>query len=1081
MLKKMLPVGLGLILVALITLTVTLVKNGNNKTPSFSGADDTYLTLGDLKVTNEKLYTYMKKTYGVTELLNMVDEQLYAEDIKKVDTSSDAYMKYVYQQVFKVDDLKDAEEPQKTWDDIISSLRASELISKEDAKDNAYDKFDSKVWTVVKDYYKLGYARTEWAKKAYLDKYYADRNDGKWFDMTKAENSTGSIEAYYDANYKGSVTGFYIPFTSEKAAYETMKKFGINTHQTVLAQDGWVKDSYDYNTDSVIDPDQYLSYNEVIEAFFNMYNSVLSYYNNGTPIINSDSYTMVLKETQTAYLVESAILKQIEKKALGNKVILPTTASIKDQDDATITWKLEEDKFGTLENNVLTGKFSDKDKYSVENKLSYTIKFKDKEIAGDVKVELTMPKANADGTTPEPTTTTVTLTEIDAFKAYEFTEDFISNPGNDWSKFNWTLEDTNEVNSALTTYLSTDSTKLTVSENPDKLYKSYTLKPVKIGNYYFLIIKLQDNPAEELFEKDEDGKIVKDDNGDYVIKNQDLLNEIIEKKKEELLSDNAINQMVYKNRFDHNVKIFDSYLEAMYEYEYTNFFTTTLKTTDYDVYKASKKNQKETILSYYATAGDKKSIVKINAIDLFNRLEKKYGMNISTTLIENYNLITNKDLNNIFNPFTNEVYNETSYKNLLNSEINSLRKNFESGYFTYSYLSYYGFTPNFPAKYGWTKFIHDYFTAYSDQELLTNSSYGGSIYTDALQKYTDSLYDYSDILEEMTEAYNDWYGVNVVNLMVKIDYNYNADDANKDAAKILLEEVDNWTDNQKALAKELSQFVYDVANQTNKTSIYEQLNAVVTLYSEAGYEYDATEWQTNKDANTSIYDYNYFGKYKKEGLVLSVEKAADYDSSSSIYEEFADECRVLWNRAKDLNLLGTTFDVPLISDEAFTTDYGYHMIAVLSAKKPTDLPSEEEIEIYRAQALIDAINKNIEEVKKNIETYKASGYNITSYESQLDVYNAKLDSYKAALAKVLEKYGKESDYTLDTEATGRINAWYTNAEKAIEEGTIVTESYIKTMREQLGSINFNNGSNKDRFNAFLDLLQDEVDRQNEEE
>ena len=85
----------------------------------------------------------------------------------------------------------------------------------------------------------------------------------------------------------------------------------------------------------------------------------------------------------------------------------------------------------------------------------------------------------------------------------------------------------------------------------------------------------------------------------------------------------------------------------------------------------------------------------------------------------------------------------------MNSEISTLRKNFDRDYFTFESLAYYGFTPNFSAKYGWKQFIKDYFVVYSDQELLTSSTYGGSIYADALAQYIDNAYTIEEIYNKM--------------------------------------------------------------------------------------------------------------------------------------------------------------------------------------------------------------------------------------------------------------------------------------------------------------------------------------------
>ena len=282
MLKRIAPVGIGLLLIILIAVTISLVKTANDRTPAINNANDVYVSYdnGKYEVTYEKLYTLMKNQYGLTNLINMVDEKLFADEVAKVDVNSEEYIAFLNEQIFGQEDISelDAEEAQKTWNDVIDSLRITGELTKAQAADSAYDKLDSAVWTKVKDYYKLSYAREEWAKAEYLKKYLENRENGELFDMTKEENSTSSVEKYFEDNYAGKVSGFFIPFTSEESALAMMKKHGINTLDKVLSSnDGWVKDSYNYYEQAEVTEEDMLTYEEVVAAFVAMYNEVYAY------------------------------------------------------------------------------------------------------------------------------------------------------------------------------------------------------------------------------------------------------------------------------------------------------------------------------------------------------------------------------------------------------------------------------------------------------------------------------------------------------------------------------------------------------------------------------------------------------------------------------------------------------------------------------------------------------------------------------------------------------------------------------------------------------------------------------------
>lgn len=1095
MFKKILPVGIGLLLIVLITVTVSLVKSTTNRTPSIKNADEVYASYGDYQITNDRLYTMMKNQYGLQELLNEIDKGLFKDEIATFEqaianTSSDEYKAlnaYIIDNIFSVEDLADADEKeaQKAWDNVISSLQVSGILSADEAKNSDYDDTTSTVWNKVRKHFVLSYVRENWAKDAYIKKI-KDANDGKLFKETLKESSTDSIEKYFNDNYKGEVIGLFVPFTSQEAAYKMMNKYHINTDSHVITNKGWVKDSYDYYSKKDIEDTDKLSYVEVVEAFIGMYNEVNAYLNDGADIIKGTDYSIVMDSNLTVSRVIKALNTLIDDQnkatdKFGTAVTLPTVAKIATADglkDATITWNVNSTDYATIENNVITAVFADEGKNDVTVSVTFTVTFNvdGKDYTQESKKDFKFTAHYADGaTTPTENMTTIALTEdIDAFSTVKFGEDLLANE--DFT-FKHSYNDVNAISADLVKYLTVDGTTLKTVSAEDDLHNTYTYQPAKIGNYYYLVLHLEDIKQADLFVKDADGNNV-EANGTYNVNDQATYDEIVAKKTEELLSDNAINEMIYENRYNHGLKIYDSYLEAIYEYEYKNFYESTLKVTEYNKYEKTKKTKKDVVATYQNVPGKKKDLTTIKVEDFFNNLEKQYAMSVVAALVENYMIVSDTKYNNIYNPYTDTVLNKTSYKNLMTAEISTLRKNFESDYFTYSYLTYYGFTPNFPAKYGWKKFIKDYFISYNDQELLTNATYGGSIYADAFAKYTDDLYSYEDILAEMNKALEDFFSVTTLNLIIYTDYDYNYADGGENSSKLMMEEKDNWTDTQKAYAKELGELMYKLTVYTNQSTIEAAMNELVTLYNNAGSDYSEPEYLSkvvNGEPTVSVYDYNYFGKFKQQGLFVKFEKAADYDSTSSIMEEYADECRALYDEAKTLGLLDVALDMPLVSKEAVKTDYGYHMIAITKAKAPKALPSEDEIKVARVLNKITEIQTKIDTADKNIADYESKGYDVTSYKAE----KAEAESKKATYVAELVALGKEADYTLEAEVKAKIDAWYTPAEKAIEGGTLVSESYLAAFNTT--KPNFTNANGSTRFAEFLTMLDAEIKKANEEE
>lgn len=389
-----------------------------------------------------------------------------------------------------------------------------------------------------------------------------------------------------------------------------------------------------------------------------------------------------------------------------------------------------------------------------------------------------------------------------------------------------------------------------------------------------------------------------------------------------------------------------------------------------------------------------------------------------------------------------------SYRELLKTEIGNFRKNFEIGYFTYSYLSYYGFIPNFPASYGWSNFKKDYFGAFSDEELLTNSNFGGSVYSEALKAYKETFYsdakageeanwENTDVYKAMKKAYDEWYGLNVVNLIVGIDTNYDGtmdqqSNKDKDANTFV---TTTWTDGQKELAKELIELVKVLLPQAAKSSVYDKLEEIRTVYNEADLVDDGPA-----TADSTIYNHNYFAKFKRAGLVLKLENAADYNNSSSLVEEFLDELEKMYKEVKANGEEGV-FDVAYASDPVETM-YGFHLIYALNIGDNTELPTFDEIITYNL-------------------VQQASKYANSAVDYKIKLYD---EAVKALKEKGIEY---TSDYKMDEAVTKRITAWYTPAVSEVAGDKVLSKDLIDYLEANKANIKANNQA---EFNRLLDII-----------
>lgn len=1078
---SIIPVLSAILLIFVVGLVVILVKNLNDRRPTFKGAEDVYFEYGEMSVTKDELYTNLKIQYGAAELIRLIDEKLYAEELaasqKLTDEKKDDdLVLYILDSLFQIDskeELGTDEEHQKAWDELIESLEMNNLITAEQIGDEENQKvtnLDSKVWETVKNHYRLQYVRNNWAKDAYVE---------QWKEEKLAQNAKDEVEnpeelftekelqAKFDALYEAKTYGLFIPFTSEAAAKAMMARYGINTQNvTSINQDGWMDDDYDYYTgdQSASAKEKHrLSNKEVLDIFYAMYNEVYGYYATSGNIIPTDKIDDSINHKAAFNEAVYELQESLKKFTMKGTITLPTTVTVKDGIDITIAWKIVENDYVELSEDKLTLKSTEVGKKGgfdltatvtlvVDDKLSYT-----ETIEFDCQSEV---KETAEDET-------ISLPNIQAYAKHTLTQEFMDSfegdkQANEYSKFVWTASELSAIDSQLSSYLKA-SGKLEPIANNDAhadFVKSYTVAPVKGSNFYFLMIK---------FEEVEN------------VKFDSVKDELVEKLLEDLKTDNNASKMIYERRTNAEFKIYDKYLEAIYEYDYKTFFESTLKLTNYQKFAKSKKNQKYNVASVVINGKTE----YIEAEELYESLEEKYGVSIVVDFINTYETV--KD-NPYYNPYTDKVLDKKVVEELFENEVSSFRNNFEMDYFTYSYLAYYGFIPNFPGNYGWNDFRQDYFGAYSDKDLLTNSSFGGYIYTDALDALKEKVYlnaynaehkdaqiaNYDELMltlikKQVEVIEEEHYSLTLVNLIISLDTNYDG------TADSPLEEG-LWSDTQVKLAEELAEELYKRAPETLKSTIADQLVAIVKEYNEA-------------DLNDAVW-----GQYKQQGLLAKAETANTYTNTSSIVEEFADEISKIWDTIESNNLLGVTFDAPLLSDKPFASVYGYHHIAVLGTTEVTPLAEKDaQIEINYALTQYNAIKDS---TYSFVESEKAAKK--AALEALLEKYGYNLelskkenlsDEEKEALAEskaeFLEKYGFDIDtlaFNSDTQKV--LKTYYDAAVSEIEGGdemTNFTLGLLKSTQESPKVFDFKDADTKDARNAQLQKIVEVTEKKLAEE
>ncbi len=1147
MLKKILPVGIGIVLILLITLTISLIKKGNDRLPTVDNADEVYASYGDYDITYDKLYTTMKNSYasnmnncyGLTELINLVDSKIYKTEVENIQalidsTNADdlnkknAYYDYVLDAILGIDHewsstkQDELETIAESWNDVVTSLNLNNIITKAEANQCLINKtgdpaeynftinniMSSKAWEKLLQEYKLSYARREWAKAAYLDEYFSEYGkDGSFVELIEDEdddNYSKTLEYYYDNNYSSTVYALYIPFTSYNAALKAMARAGINTTTDLLSKNGWVDYSYNYYTDEFEDSD-YMDYSEVLAAFIKMYNEVYGYQN--VSIATSDFESVELKN-QTAYKAAALIQDFLKGIKLGNDVTLNNTYefnvnngfadkvtitlnfdSVKSSSSFTVTNPTETTTKIEVKNSSFTATSSsktlkatininavyEKDGEKIEQSISQALEFKGKVTSTTTDDVTTYTFETSTATADIEATPNYTPSAIDACMGYNVKQSLLDKEdANENIHISWT-EDLMSTYSALDAYLCPgevieQSATLYIPNDYKNMYKTYTIKPVSVGDYYALILLINFDELPENLYTVVDGETVFDPaSGRTDAENNALKDEIIASMKEDLYTDNNIAKMVYEHRNEYGFEIYDRFLEAIYSYNYDYFFGTTLSETDYDEFNQTKHNQKKVVAKIKANTSDKKATVEITAQDLFDVLEAKYASTTVSSLIRNYILTSNKDYNPIYNTYTNSLVNDNYkeiYRALLTGELNSFQKNFEAGYFTYSSLSSY-FVPNFPSDYGWSNFIKDYFNAYTDQELLTSPTFGGSLYRLAYELYSkEILTKDATITSYLDDAIDEHFDVTVVNLLIQIDPNY---DSTKTA------ESDNWTQNQLNLANDLVNVLISKVNETGETTLYNQLNALVKVYNEC----DNDTTVAIDEATDSVYKANFFAKYKAAGLQLHLESASEYTDESSIVEEFATVCKDLYNNNPTLH--NKEIDNPLaVCSSLFETSYGYHKIFVTEMGKTDEKPAnyQDLIDAYYLKLTYNEAKESLDSAKEYKETYAGTTYEAI-YDSQVVYYEFLTDLYNNLLRSctyvTTNNISANDEVTFNENDLAWLKEWYCSADESsgikvdLDSSYEVIKTLVTTIKNDTAKVTFTKDGAKAKFDEFLDI------------
>ena len=775
--KVVLPVLIGLVFVLAVTVVIAIVSTPK-KSAKVQNPNDTFVTIGDHKITNQKMYEVLKSQYGINKAVEIIDTALLA-------------------------DVKDnPEERQKVIDKIIYGENKDELTEDEiELKKSIYENnlilsgYDTPEKRAA--YELLVYKRTAKAKELYAK--YMETNDYTADDYKAAYEELNPSE---DSAYV-----IYITFASKEQGKKLLAEIG-----NILGDSLKSSTTTNYEGWEIADKKEQEAKRDQAIALRD-------------PAIKAKEDAAKEIETLEASKAATGLtpeqIEEIDNNIAAQQKIIDDNQKIIDDNQKIVdecNAKIKVDAADIAQVYI--------DLYNYVN--AYYAKDFDPATYFDADGKLIASKAVL-----QKDVHYEIVGEGDA-RHIEFKQDALKalNEENPHYKFYFTEEDAAKIDEKSDVLTSTGKFSSTImdltaygTENA-KLKDVYTTEfKAMTSGQYFLAYKFGGTEAKEIpFDFTDKAEESKKPDAKTLTQ---LKAHLVTTK----FNDDIETQMLLTFRQQNNVKFYDQFLNASYKAAYVYLYEKTLQVVDYPEYAENKKTSKTLAFSYDVNGQTK----EVKAEELFQILADQYGPQSTVKLVNTYALLSNAKYNKVYDPYQDKIYDKEAYSNVMSgfnyysllygnlTTVKEYKYAFENGVF-----ESYGFTKD----YGWKNFVKDYLVEDDNQFLAAALSQSL-----AQQNYFVEKYDYAKIDAKMKELYNDYYSVKAINLLVYVNYNNDGTpdefEAGEDA------EQENWTELQVQLAKELVNFIYEnkeeFSDNTKDDTLEKQLKAVISKYNEASY------------------------------------------------------------------------------------------------------------------------------------------------------------------------------------------------------------------------------------------------------
>ena len=378
--------------------------------------------------------------------------------------------------------------------------------------------------------------------------------------------------------------------------------------------------------------------------------------------------------------------------------------------------------------------------------------------------------------------------------------------------------------------------------------------------------------------------------------------------------------------------------------------------------------------------------------DLFNLLDKRFGADTAIELVNYYNALYDKEINNVY-----DLTKENASDRILNKErweyawetAEMEKKDFESG----TYLKY-GYAPS----YGWENFLEAIYNVRSTQELAYHYLRENCLYDYLVKKYNINNYGEESLLWSKTVAKmnerleTEHYANGMVVELYILDENGNRG------------KVSDYSDAQKALIKELYEKIVDLLNR-NPENYLDDANDLVEYYNLSGYK-------VRTDYSTQFLGID-FSKYKSAGIQIGIDNLGTF-SYDDMTEEIGAVAKKIWEEnvpSEEVIIYGKDGD----KYNYIEAERAYFVYININNIEPTNvegryLPTFEECAKY-LEGYYARLDKKDYEISE--EVYNLVGvYYFPIYTEQIGIYATALMFYNAQANYEINL--KLASYSMDT-------------------------------------------------------------------